>query len=258
MCELLWRLRRRFTMKPEFYDKSKRANVYNTIFLYKVISLCILVILTVILTVIFVTESDKIKQADDMAHLFIIIVGISIVLFTFSVIFDFYVLKRTVSIGRRLNKMAYLDKLTGLPNRYSCDILIDSFEGPDRLPGAGFILMQINNLTSVNEDSGHTGGNWLISEFSSILEEVSENYGYVGRNGGNEFIMLIENCDSTAADMFLLDLTKRIHGYNEMNVGAPMEISYSRVLNIDEHKEKISELISLGYKKLRKSPQTLS
>lgn len=245
-------------MKPEFYDKSKRANVYNTIFIYKVISLCILVILTVILTVIFAKEADKIRQADSMAHLFVTLVGVSIILFSFSIIFDFYVLRRTVSIGRRLNKMAYLDKLTGLPNRYSCDILIESFDAPDRLPDAGFLLMQIQNLHSVNQDSGHTGGNWLISEFCSILEEVSENYGYVGRNGGNEFIMLMENCDSTTTDMFLLDLTKRIHGYNEMNVGAPMEISYARVLNRDEHKEKISELISLGYKKLREMPQTLS
>ena len=87
---------------------------------------------------------------------------------------------------------------------------------------------------------------------------MAENYGYVGRNGGNEFIVLLDNCDSTSADMFLLDLTKRIHGYNEMNVGTPLDVSYAKVLNIDERKNSISELISEGYKKLRAMPQTLS
>ena len=120
------------------------------------------------------------------------------------------------------------------------------------------MLMQISNLNSVNDTDGHTGGNWLISEFSEMLEDVSENYGFIGRNGGNEFIILIENCDSTTADMFLLDLTKRIHGYNEMNVGSMVEVVYSKVLNCDEHLEKISDLVSLGYKKIHEMPQRLS
>jgi hypothetical protein len=41
-------------------------------------------------------------------------------------------------------------------------------------------------------------------------------------------------------------------------VGDPLEIAYSKALNQDEHKEKISELISLGYKRLREVPQILS
>jgi GGDEF domain-containing protein len=118
--------------------------------------------------------------------------------------------------------------------------------------------MQLSNLNTINASDGHTNGNWLISEFSTMLEDVSENYGYVGRNGGNEFIILIEDCDSTKADMFLLDLGKRIHGYNGMKVGSPVEVSYARTLNCDEHKEKISDLVSLGYRKLRETPQILS
>lgn len=251
-------LRRRF-MKPEFYDKSKRANVYNTIYIYKIISLVLLVIFTVILAVLFHKDKAKYKefsQADTPA--FFVVVAACLVLFVISIILDFYILRRTASIGRRLNKLAFIDKLTGLPNRYSCDLLINSFSAPERLQNAGFFLMQIANLSSINSENGHDNGNWLISEFCTILEDVSADYGYAGRNGGNEFIVLIENCDSTAADMFLLDLTKRIHGYNEMNVGSPLEVAYARALNCDEHKDKISDLVSQGYRKLRESPQVLS
>ncbi len=246
-------------MKPEFYDSSKRANVYNSIYLYKVISIVCLIILTITLSIVYFKDRAYFKEAmGTQPTAFMILVAVCIGLFGLTIILDFYILSRTASIGRRLNKMAYIDHLTGLPNRYSCDLLINSFNTPERLSGAGFVLMQISNLYSINEDTGHEKGNWLITEFSSILEDVSEDYGYAGRNSGNEFILLIENCDSTAIEMFLLNLTRRIRGYNELNLGSPMEVSYSKVLNSDEHKESISELISLGYKKLREMPQTLS
>ncbi len=246
-------------MKSDFYDKSKRANVYNSIFIYKVISLTVVVILTIVMTVIFFRDVSVFKEnLDGRIPTFFICVGICLVIFIISIIIDFFIIHSTVSIGKRLNKLAYIDHLTGLPNRYSCDLLIESFSDPEKLPTTGFFLMQISNLNKINDREGHKNGNYLISEFSAILEDVSEGYGYVGRNGGNEYIVLLEDCDSTKADMFLLELTKRIHGYNEMNVGVPLEVRYSRVLNSDEKKEKISEIISLGYKKIREMPQTLS
>ena len=246
-------------MHPDFHDKSKRTNIYNSIFIYKILSIIILTAITIILAVLFHKDKALFHELSDASTpAFFFAVAACLILFSVSIVIDLYILNRTTDIGRRLNRLAFIDHLTGLPNRYSCDLLIDSFNEPDRISNTGFILMQISNLNLVNTSDGHTGGNWLISEFSTILEDVGESYGYVGRNGGNEFIILMENCDSTSADMFLLDLTKRIHGYNELNVGNPLEITYSKVLNCDEHKEKISELISVGYKKIHESPQKLS
>ena len=246
-------------MQPDFYQKSKRVNIYGSVYIYKVVSLIVLVILTTILAVLFSRGKAQFREIyGDKTSAFIIVVAISLVLFVISIFLDFYILVRTASIGRHLNRLAYIDKLTGLPNRYSCDLLINSFNSPERLPRAGFLLLHINNLPIVNKDTGHDNGNFLISEFCSILEDVSQDYGYAGRNGGNEFIVLMDDCDSTKLDMFLMDLVKRIRGYNEMNVGAPMEVAYSRALNCDEQKEKISELISLGYARLKDGPQVLS
>ena len=245
-------------MKPDFYSISKRVNIYNSIFIYKIVSIVILTVITVVLAVLFYRDKALFHQISDASTpAFFYVVALCLILFSISIVIDLSILGRTASIGRRLNKLAYIDHLTGLPNRYSCDLLIETFNIPERIPGVGFILMQISNLHNVNASDGHTGGNWLISEFSSMLEDVSEDYGYIGRNGGNEFIILMEDCDSTNADMFLSALAKRIHGYNELNVGNPLEVTYAKVLNCDEHKEKISELISMGYQKIRENPQTL-
>ena len=246
-------------MKPDFYNKSKRAHIYNTIYLIKIISLCILVVFTVILAVQFSTYKALFHEVSgDYLPPIFFVMALCLVFFVISIILDFYILRKTASIGRHLNKLAYIDKLTGLPNRYSCDLLINSFNDPKLLMNAGFVLLKINNLVAINSSAGHTNGNFLISEFCSILEDVSESYGYSGRNGGNEFLVLMEECDSTKVDMFLMDLTKRIHGYNEMNVGDPIEVAYARAMNCDEGKEKISDLVSLVYKRLRESPQILS
>ncbi|RKM62028.1 GGDEF domain-containing protein [Butyrivibrio sp. CB08] len=246
-------------MKSDFYNWSKRANVYNSIFIYKVVTLVVAVVLTIAMTILFFRDRAIFKEnLNGQVPVFFICTGICLILFIISIIIDFYIIRRTVSIGKRLNKLAYIDHLTGLPNRYSCDLLIESFNNPERLPKTGFFLIQISNLGAINSSEGHKNGNYLISEFATIIEDVSENYGYVGRNGGNEYIVLLDDCDSTKADMFLLELTKRIHGYNEMNVGTPLEVHYSRVLNCDEKKEKISEIISLGYKKIREMPLTLA
>ncbi|MCR5557923.1 MAG: GGDEF domain-containing protein [Butyrivibrio sp.] len=246
-------------MKPEFYDKSKRVHIYNTIYIIKIICLCILVAFTIAFTVLFNKYKALFHEVsgETLPPIFLLMEA-CLVFFIIAILLDFIILRKTASIGRHLSKMAYIDKLTGLPNRYSCDLLIESFNDSSRLPNAGFVLLKINNLMAINKSSGHDNGNFLISEFCSILEDVSQDYGYAGRNGGNEFLLLMDNCDSTKADMFLMELTKRIHGYNGMNVGDPMEVAYSRALNVDEQKSKISHLVSLGYKRLRETPQILS
>ena len=246
-------------MREEFYSRGKQTNVYNFIFIYKSVTLCCLCVVTAILA--FYCRTDLLKMTfskDKTSQRLLLSVLIFVLIVFISVVIDFYILKKTANIGYKLNRLAYLDKLTGLPNRFSCDLLFESFNGTDRLPGVGFIVMKINNLPAVNQSSGHDNGNNLIAEFCYILEDVGEKYGYVGRNGGNEFIIMIENCSDTDCDLFLSDLTKRIRGYNEMAVGTPLEISYAGVLNSEEKKKTMSELISLAYKKLKDTPQILS
>ena len=245
-------------MKSEFYDKKKRAHIYKAIFTYKILTLFLILFLNFVLAFFFFKNIDTYNANREFLAPYYTVVGLRILIVIASIFLDIYILKKTASIEKRLSTLAFLDKLTGLPNRYSCDLLIQGYSESDKLPNLGFILMQLNNLKDINSGSSHKEGNNLIAEFSSILEDVGNEYGYIGRNGGNEFIVLLEDCDNTKIDMFLMDLTKRIHGYNELNVGAPIEVSYSKVLNSLEHMDKITDVISLGYRRIHEIPQILS
>lgn len=246
-------------MKTEFYNKTKRQSIYSSVFIYKIISLCILAVLTCIMAVLFHKYKTMYHEyTDEATPVLFLFMAACLVIFVISIFLDIYILKKTVSIGQRLSKLAYIDKLTGLPNRYSCDLLLDSFSDPSTLEKTGFLLLRLNNLVTINADNGHDNGNHLISAFANILEDTASDYGYAGRNGGNEFVVLMENCDNTKAEMFLMDLTKKLNNYNETNQDNPIEVAYAKALNENEHKEKISELISLGYQRIREIPQILS
>jgi uncharacterized membrane protein len=52
-------------MKPGFYDKSKRTNVYNSVYVYKMISLIILAILTIVLAFLFHRDKEIFHQISD-------------------------------------------------------------------------------------------------------------------------------------------------------------------------------------------------
>ena len=52
-------------MKPGFYDKSKRTNVYNSIFIYKMVSLIILGVLTIILAFLYHRDKEIFHQISE-------------------------------------------------------------------------------------------------------------------------------------------------------------------------------------------------
>ena len=66
------------------------------------------------------------------------------------------------------------------------------------------ITLDITNLKEINRSYGHLRGNDLIREFSLILQTASSGLCFVGRNGGNEFIALFENCSREKLKTFLV------------------------------------------------------
>ena len=88
--------------------------------------------------------------------------------------------------NRELNKKAYIDLHTGLPNRSRVEELIahyDHFDEPTAI-----IVFDLNDLKVVNDSLGHLAGDTLIMNFAHIIRtSIPEKY-FVGRYGGDEFI----------------------------------------------------------------------
>lgn len=166
----------------------------------------------------------------------------------FSIILDLRHLEKTITSSHSLRKVAYLDSLTGIPNRQSCDIIFEQYENDKDISDLGCALVTISNLPLINEALGRDKGNALIQEFASVFERVGDKFGFVGRNGGNEFLIVIEYCNAEKMNDFLKELSSAISKYNETSNHMPVTYKTYEVLNETLGKEKFGDLITHLYK----------
>lgn len=92
---------------------------------------------------------------------------------------------------RELTYMSQRDLLTDLKNRNSYQKRLDELKL--QLPKSlGIVFIDINGLKRANDIHGHLFGDHLIIKTANIINQFFYDYGY--RIGGDEFIILIDNC----------------------------------------------------------------
>ncbi len=90
-----------------------------------------------------------------------------------------------------LERLAYEDALTHLPNRLACEMELSRIE-EER--GNKYILMMldVNGLKYVNDNYGHKAGDELLKNMGRVVRNAAlQCDGMAGRFGGDEFIAVI-------------------------------------------------------------------
>ncbi len=174
-----------------------------------------------------------------------------ILVFSFIFMFyDFNKMKLLTKQEHALKKVAYLDDLTGIPNRNGFDTVFKMYTSSSELENLGCALLSIKNLVEINETAGHDIGDHIIKNVCTLLETIGDKYGFIGRNGGNEFLAVFDNCDKTKMEAFLSDINAAIAEINEKEKDYPA-VSFSSwyVLNQDANVKRFTDLVTLTYKK---------
>ena len=161
------------------------------------------------------------------------------------VFFLFFGCAGAVVIGRFkdfLEYILYTDKVTKLPNRQMCDIQINSLS--EKQLGEQFtcMIIQIDNLSEINDALGRSAGDMMLREFGDIVRVLSRNYGFIGCNRPGFFIGLYENCSVSKAKLFSEMLEKSINDYNRRQV--EIEVRYSVAFS-NSTEEKLYQVRSL-------------
>jgi diguanylate cyclase (GGDEF)-like protein/PAS domain S-box-containing protein len=90
---------------------------------------------------------------------------------------------------RELERMAYTDHLTGLPNRAVLfRELADAAALPDR---RSLLVLDLDGFKEVNDSAGHDAGDQLLVEVARRLKTVVRGEDLVARLGGDEFAVLV-------------------------------------------------------------------
>ena len=103
---------------------------------------------------------------------------------------------------------AATDGLTGLPNkRVVTDALKRTFAQATltKTPLA-LLLLDLDHFKQVNDQYGHAAGDQVLASVGAALRSVVRDRDFAGRNGGEEFAVLLPDTDIAAA----LDIAERI------------------------------------------------
>ena len=112
---------------------------------------------------------------------------------------------KDVSASRRMQKMmvhqATHDPLTGLVNRVEFEQRLEKalqsakdFENTHAL-----LFLDLDQFKIVNDSAGHVAGDELLKQISSLLAGQLRGRDTLGRMGGDEFSVLLENCPLSKA-----------------------------------------------------------
>jgi len=97
----------------------------------------------------------------------------------------------------QLQKMAFLDDLTGIASRRYLEMrLRDRFGEMDRFHWTfGILLIDIDHFKRVNDTYGHNVGDRMLKMIATTLSACTRSFDLVGRWGGEEFLALVASVD---------------------------------------------------------------
>ncbi len=101
-----------------------------------------------------------------------------------------------------LREQATKDSLTGLWNRSSIvDLLQRELARSQReLLPVGLVMVDLDRFKSINDTHGHFAGDAVLCEAARRMEQSVRQYDAVGRYGGEEFLILLPNCDEESTN----------------------------------------------------------
>lgn len=128
---------------------------------------------------------------------------------------------------RRLESLARTDKLTGLYNRQFFDALFDNTLRKARRHNEkpSLILFDLDNLKEINDRYGHLSGDRVIRDVARLARQHRREVDLVGRWGGDEFIVLLDDCDEAAALRIAEHLRERIRNQVRDDGDRPVTLS---------------------------------
>lgn len=127
------------------------------------------------------------------------------------------------AIEHQMKRQANIDVLTGLPNRGSMLLALKRAIHKCSLDKfCAVLFMDLDGFKPVNDQHGHPVGDVLLQQVAQRLREVVREGDFIGRYGGDEFLMIINQlpskANSAARSQHIIEHLSQPYKVNDINI----------------------------------------
>ena len=149
-----------------------------------------------------------------------------------------------------LEKLAYLDSLTGLVNRTRCQAFLDELHS-EGIHEYAIVFMDLNNLKVANDQFGHAAGDQYIKTAASIFQKYFREADICGRMGGDEFIVIYKGRFKGKLHLLISNINREFDEINEKGrFGFKMSVACGSIRSTKEHPIEVEQAIAIADKKM--------
>jgi PAS domain S-box/diguanylate cyclase (GGDEF) domain len=135
-----------------------------------------------------------------------------------------------VLLEKKLKKMSLYDSLTDVYNRgYFQEVLVDADN--EKITNIGMIVCDLDGLKIVNDTMGHCCGDEILVNAACILKKLCRDNYLVARIGGDEFVILLRDCNENDVEELNKELQNEVEKYNRKNNTITLSISTGTAFN---------------------------
>ena len=120
------------------------------------------------------------------------------------------------------NECIYVDKLTGIYNRFELDRELKRYQ--KRKETIVAYMLDLNGFKKINDNYSHEEGDQALIAFAGILSEVFGAVGTVIRFAGDEFIAIVRKGKESDIALYKQKTMEAVERYNERS-GKPYKLS---------------------------------
>lgn len=121
------------------------------------------------------------------------------------------IVKETTTLKDEITLIADIDSLTGAYSRSYFDRYANAFDSRYEVGWlASLIMIDFDNLKAINDTYGHLAGDTVLQNISKLIKESLRANDLFFRFGGDEFVLILEDCELELAEKIARRLNQEI------------------------------------------------
>ncbi len=149
----------------------------------------------------------------------------------------------------KLKQQASYDALTGVYNRETIENVIDAeiVKVGDGGDGFAILFVDIDDFKIYNDKYSHATGDQVLKFVTSSIQAIIDDFGFIGRYGGDEFIVCIRNVSTNIPENIAKDILAKLKAGFVCDTDDHLTVSVSiGVYSVNDGTKTVEEIISIA------------